>query len=101
MMAGSRPRRHCATLQPGYSPSKQYERKLIYRSTRVHFGLLQGGMRTACLALVLANIATILPSIGAQRLVKVDLAQSRVDVVVRASVDSFTAQLKRFEPVVK
>ena len=58
-------------------------------------------MRNTSLALVLANIAAILPSIAAERLVNIDAAQSRMDVVVRASVDSFTAHLKRFEPIVK
>lgn len=58
-------------------------------------------MRKACLVLIIANIAAILPAIAAERLVNIDLAQSRVDVVVRASLDSFTASLRRFEPVVK
>lgn len=42
----------------------------------------------------------ILPAAAAERPLVIDAAQSRVEVVVKASVDSFTGKLAKFEPTV-
>jgi polyisoprenoid-binding protein YceI len=58
-------------------------------------------MRNTTLALLAASLVSVSPSLAAERAINIDIAESRVEIVVRASVDSFTGQLKRFAPVVK
>lgn len=47
-----------------------------------------------------AVASCVLPAAAAERPLAVDAAQSRVEVVVKASVDSFTGKLAKFEPTV-
>lgn len=49
-------------------------------------------------SLILALGALLVPARAAERPLVIDFAQSRVEVVVRASVDSFTGKLVQFNP---
>lgn len=63
--------------------------------------MLERGMLRSCLIAAALTFVSGNAFAAARRPLLVDVAQSRIEVAVRATMDSFTAKLGAFEPVIE
>jgi polyisoprenoid-binding protein YceI len=85
---------------PVPSARRADERKFISRSTAVHLAALQCVMFLRLGLLLFAATLSGTPLLAAEHPLALDPAQSRLDVAVKASLHSFTAQLATYEATV-
>ena len=79
-------------------PLRQHEQKLIFRSRSIHFGSLSSGMLIRLFAFLCGCVSVF--AAGEKSSLAIDLGHSRVEILVKATMDSFTGRLEKFTPSV-